>query len=169
MDAKAMGFEVKVNAIVFRGLNDGELPDFLRFSEEHGVEVRFLELMKVGPAAEGFAERFMPASDIMTVLRRHADLEALEAGVDSTARLYRTSRGGRIGIIASETMPFCGGCSRMRLTASGKLRACLFSEAGVDLKGKDPLDYPEILKEVMAMKPTGRLPQILQPMNQIGG
>ena len=63
----------------------------------------------------------------------------------------------------------CGACSRLRLSATGKLRSCLFSDTGVSLKGRDILDYPEILREVMEMKPAGRLPRILQPMNQIGG
>jgi cyclic pyranopterin phosphate synthase len=171
LEAKAMGFDVKVNAIVFRGMNDGELPAFARFSEEHGVEVRFLELMKVGPAASDYDGLFVPAAEMMEILGRtgEAPLIPRDAEKDSTARLFRTARGGRLGFIASETLPFCGTCSRLRLSARGKLRSCLFSDTGVDLRGRDPLDYPEILNEVMALKPAGRLPRILQPMNQIGG
>lgn len=168
LKAKRMGFEVKVNVIVFRGRNDHELSDFARFAEDYGIEVRFLELMKVGPAASEYAELFFPASEIQERLR-HAEMVPRAAEIDSTARLFRTARGGDIGIIASETQPFCGACSRLRLSAKGKLRSCLFSDTGVDLRGRDVLDYPEILAEVMAMKPEGRLPRILQPMNQIGG
>jgi cyclic pyranopterin phosphate synthase len=169
LKAKDMGFEVKVNAIVFRGLNDGELPDFLRFSSRHGVEVRFLELMRVGPAAGEHGGRFVPAGEMIERLRAEAELIPVDAPADSTSFGFRTPDGARIGFIASESKPFCGACSRLRLSATGKLRACLFSEAGVELRGRDPLDYPEILQEVMALKPTGRLPRILQPMNQIGG
>ena len=61
------------------------------------------------------------------------------------------------------------GSRQDQLSATGRLRACLFSEAGVELRGRDAEDYPEILGRVMALKPTGRLPRILQPMNQIGG
>ncbi len=167
--AKAMGFEVKVNAIVFRGLNDAELPAFLDFSAEHGVEVRFLELMRVGPAMGDHAAQFIPAAEMIEGLRKVADLIPVASSVDSTSFGFRTARGARIGFIASESQPFCGACSRLRLSATGKLRSCLFSDTGVELRGRDRLDYPEILREVMAMKPTGRLPDIPQPMNQIGG
>lgn len=167
--ARDMGFEVKVNAIVFRGVNDGELPDFAGFSEREGVEVRFLELMQVGPASADHAARFVPAAEMIARLREGRDLVPEPTAPDATAFVFRTGRGGRLGFIASETQPFCGACSRLRLSATGKLRSCLFSDTGVSLKGRDPLDYPEILREVMALKPEGRLPRILQPMNQIGG
>lgn len=167
--AKAMGFEVKVNAIVFRGINHLELPAFLRFSAEHGVEVRFLELMRVGPAIGEHQDRFMAAREMIDVLNLEAELLPVSSAVDSTSFGFRTSAGARVGFIASESKPFCGACSRLRLSATGKLRSCLFSDTGVELKGRDRLDYPEILREVMALKPTGRLPRIHQPMNQIGG
>lgn len=168
LTARDMGFPVKVNTIVFRGINDQELPDFARFAEAEGVEVRFLELMKVGPASQEHVRQFLPAAEMLRALEPFG-LEPVSAEADSTSRLYRTARGGRLGIIASETLPFCGACSRLRLSATGKLRSCLFSDTGVSLKGRDVLDYPEILREVMALKPEGRLPRILQPMNQIGG
>jgi cyclic pyranopterin phosphate synthase len=164
-----MGFEVKVNAIVFRGMNDGELPAFSEFSARHGVEVRFLELMKVGPADARHAELFVPAAEMLERLREREELIPERTPVDATAFVFRTPAGGRLGFIASETKPFCGACSRLRLSATGRLRSCLFSEAGAELRGRDPLDYPEILREVMALKPAGRPARILQPMNQIGG
>jgi cyclic pyranopterin phosphate synthase len=167
--AKAMGFHVKINTIVFRGINDDELPSFLEFSAEHGIEVRFLELMRVGPAIDAHADQFMPAEEMLDRLRIHDALEPTEAPADSTSFGFRTARGARIGFIASESKPFCGACSRLRLSATGKLRSCLFSDTGVELRGRDVLDYPEILREVMAMKPAGRLPRIHQAMNQIGG
>lgn len=167
--AREMGFDVKVNAIVFRGLNDGELPAFMRFSADTGIEVRFLELMKVGPADARHADLFVSAGEMLSRLGQTDELIPVDVPVDSTAFSYRTASGARLGFIASESKPFCGACSRLRLSATGRLRACLFSEAGLDLRGKDAFDYPEILRRVMALKPEGRLPRILQPMNQIGG
>jgi cyclic pyranopterin phosphate synthase len=167
--AKAMGFHVKVNAIVFRGINDDELPAFLGFSAEHDVEVRFLELMRVGPAIGDHGARFMAAQEMIDRLGGTDALVPVESAGDSTSFGFRTAHGARIGFIASESKPFCGAWSRLRLSATGKLRSCLFSDTGVELRGRDRLDYPEILQEVMALKPTGRLPRIHQPMNQIGG
>lgn len=169
LKARDMGFAVKVNCIVFRDVNDGELPAFVRFAEEEGVEVRFLELMKVGPSAAEHASRFVTAEEMLRRLEDSPLWSPENVEEDSTSFVYRTARGGRIGFIASESRPFCGACSRLRLSATGKLRSCLFADTGVPLKGRDVLDYPEILREVMGMKPTGRLPRILQPMNQIGG
>lgn len=167
--AREMGFDVKVNAIVFRGKNDDELPAFARFSAEHGIEVRFLELMKVGPANAQHGELFVSADEMLARLGEREELIPVDVPVDSTAFSYRTASGARLGFIASESKPFCGACSRLRLSATGRLRACLFSEAGLELRGKDAFDYPEILQRVMSLKPEGRLPRILQPMNQIGG
>jgi cyclic pyranopterin phosphate synthase len=167
--ARALGMDVKVNMIVFRGINDQEVPDFARFSAAHDVEVRFLELMKVGPADSRHPDMFVPADEMLTRLRESEDLIPVDVPLDSTAFAYRTASGARLGFIASESKPFCGACSRLRLSATGRLRACLFSEAGVELRGKDVSEYPAILGQVMALKPTGRLPRILQPMNQIGG
>jgi cyclic pyranopterin phosphate synthase len=169
LQAKSMGFEVKINAIVFRGINDDELSAFARFSAEHGIEVRFLELMRVGPAIGGHGARFIPAGEMIGRLRESEEMLPVDSAPDSTSFGFRTARGGRLGFIASESQPFCGSCSRLRLSATGKLRSCLFSDTGVELRGRDRLDYPEILREVMALKPAGRLPRIPQPMNQIGG
>jgi cyclic pyranopterin phosphate synthase len=167
--ARELGLDVKVNMIVFRGINDNEIPDFAAFSARHDVEVRFLELMKVGPADSRHPELFVPADEMLARLRAIEELIPVDVPLDATAFAYRTPSGARLGFIASESKPFCGACSRLRLTATGRLRACLFSEAGVELRGKEPSEYPEILGRVMALKPTGRLPRILQPMNQIGG
>jgi GTP 3',8-cyclase len=167
--AASMGFEVKINTVVARGYNEMELPNFLRFAEKYGVEVRFLELMKVGPSINEHSEKFISAKEMIKDFLQEESLVSLESPIDSTSFGYQTSSGARIGFIASESQPFCGTCSRLRLTATGKLRACLFSKAGLDLRNRDPLDYPEILHEVMAMKPTGRLPEVLESMNVIGG
>ncbi len=167
--ARARGFTVKINCIVFRDINDDELFDFAVFSEQHGVEVRFLELMKVGPGHWNHAERFIPAATLIERLRLEYELIEVPVPEDATAFVFRTPGGGKLGFIASESQPFCGTCSRLRLTATGVLRACLFSEEGVMLRGRDPLDFPELLQKLMPMKPSHRLDHIHQPMNQIGG
>jgi cyclic pyranopterin phosphate synthase len=168
--ARDMGFEVKLNAIIFRGINDEEVVDFARLSADEGIEVRFLEYMKIGPEISNFESRFVPAREMRARLQ-----EALGALVpvvmprDSTARVYTTSRGGRLGIIASESEPFCGDCSRLRLSATGMLRPCIMMNTGMSLRGVRSEDYPEIVAKVVSWKPEGRLPEIAQGMYQIGG
>lgn len=167
--AAGMGLPVKVNMVVLRGVNDGELADFAEWSAASGVEVRFLELMKVGPVAASHGRRFLPASEMIESLRRSMELLPLPRPADATAIPFALAGGGRIGIIASESMPFCGGCSRLRLSATGFLRACLMREAGADLRFARPEEFPGRVAEVMALKPTGRPERLLEPMHAVGG
>ncbi len=167
--ARAMGFPVKVNVVLLRGTNDAEAEDFVDFSAAHGIPVRFLEYMKIGPERGRHDALFVPAGEVIERLRQRYRLTPVVADADATAFSFRTDEGAEVGFIASESRPFCGTCSRLRLSARGTLRACLMSEAGVSLAGVPRERYPEVLAEVMAMKPTGRLPEIAQPMHEIGG
>lgn len=169
LKAKAMGFPVKVNAVLLRGANDDEVEDFVAFSAEHGIPVRFLEYMKIGPQRGQHDALFVPAAEVIDRLRLRYRLTPVEAEADATAFSFRTDGGAEVGFIASESRPFCATCSRLRLSARGKLRACLMSEDGRSLVGVPREEYPQVLAEVMAMKPTGRLPEIAQPMHEIGG
>jgi len=169
LTAKALGFTVKVNAVIMRGVNDHELPAFVEWSAVHDIPVRFLEVMNIGVMKSQFQERFVPASDMMAMLRVDYQLSALNDMPDSTARNFRVSNGAKIGFITSESNPFCTGCSRLRLTPKGQIRPCLFMKEGIDLKSLAPEDYPKALATIIAMKPIGRIPHQPQPMYQIGG
>ena len=169
LKAAEMGFSVKVNVVVARGRNDHELFAFLHFAQEHGIEVRFLELMRVGPSIAEHERLFISAEEMIARIKTRYDLHPIESPKDSTSFGFQTDHGAKLGFIASESKPFCSTCSRLRLAATGKLRACLFSDQGINLRGKDPLDYPEILREVMGMKPVGRISEVHESMNQIGG
>lgn len=165
--AKDMGFSVKINVVVMRGFNHDEILDYIAFSAKHNIEVRFLELMKIGCAVRNFDETFVSAQEMIDQINEPLEKQKMKR--DSTSFNFKTLSGAHIGFIASESRPFCGGCSRLRLTADGKLRACLMSEKGADLRGKDKKEYRSIVESVMKMKPTGRIDKISQPMYQIGG
>lgn len=167
--AQEMGFHVKVNVVLIRGVNDHEIFDFLEFSRKQDIEVRFLELMKIGCARLGHERRFIPAKEIIERIEEHHRLIPLSVNIDSTAFNFVADHGAKIGFIASESQPFCGFCSRLRLTATGILRSCLMAEHGISLRGKDKSEYPHILRSVIASKPMERLEEIDQPMYQIGG
>lgn len=169
ISAKEMGLKVKVNVVLLRNINDHELFDFIDFSARHEIEVRFLELMKIGEAYENNNNLFIPAKEIIDRLKEKENIKPVRVAKDSTSFNYVTSSGAKIGFIASESMPFCGSCSRIRLSATGKLRACLMSENGIDLKGKSKDEYQDILTSLLKMKPLYRIDHIEQTMNQIGG
>ncbi len=168
--ASAMGFRLKINAVVFRGINDDELSEFARWSAAMGLEVRFLEYMKIGPGhREHWETRFIAAADMIASLERDFALLPASVPVDSTSFVFDTPEGARLGFIASESRPFCASCSRLRLSATGVLRSCLMSERGLSLRSVPSSGYDVILPSVLAMKPGGRIHHVDQAMHEIGG
>lgn len=167
--AAQRGFRVKVNVVVCRGTNEDELLDFADFSAAHGVPVRFLELMRIGPRHADFGRLFVSADEMIATLAARCRLVPVAVEPDSTSFVYRTQHGAELGFIASESRPFCGTCSRLRLSANGHLRACLMSERGINVRGLEPGRLLQVVRAVMAMKPDGRLPHVEQAMYQIGG
>ena len=169
LSAKRLGFHVKINTVMMRGVNDHEIFDFLKFSAEHEVEVRFLELMSIGQVRGSGDKLFIPASEVIQMISSQEELTGEQSECDSTSFNFKTSSGASIGFIASETLPFCRNCSRWRLSADGFLRACLMSEKGIYIRGADPEDYKSKLSELLMMKPYGKIERVEKYMYKIGG
>lgn len=163
------GLETKVNCVVARGTNDDELADFHDFALREKVEVRFLELMRVGPGRDRHAERFVPASEMLERLESRSPLVVLDHDPDATAFRRRSRDGARLGFVASESRPFCRNCSRLRLSARGELRSCLFRDDATALRGVPASDYGRLVSQVAGLKPEGRLPEVERPMHRTGG
>lgn len=133
----AAGIRVKLNAVALRGINDHELADFLALARAKPVDVRFIEFMPVGGDTVFCPERFWPAEEIVAEAKRHAELTPEpRGGPDSgPARLFRIAGGlGRLGVISPLSNHFCATCNRLRVTAAGNLRTCLFSDREYRLK-----------------------------------
>jgi cyclic pyranopterin phosphate synthase len=169
LEAKARGFSVKVNVVVARGVNDHEAEDFVAFSERYQIPVRFLELMKIGPRHAEHGAMFVSAAELLAKIEGKHGLTRRVMRRDSTSFNYRTAGGGEVGFIASESKPFCADCSRLRLSATGVLRACLMSEDGLPIRDVPIDEYPALVSRVVAMKPTCRIAHIDQAMHSIGG
>ncbi len=167
--ARGMGFRVKINTLLLRGRNDDEILDFVRFSAQEGIEVRFLELMKIGIASNGQKGLFMSADEAIDIISKRELLIPEEVELDSTSTAFRAESGARIGFIASESRPFCGHCSRLRLTADGQLRSCLMAPGGCSIRRVPEEHLEEVVCQVIAQKPMERNPSTLTRMNQIGG
>ncbi|WP_081942212.1 GTP 3',8-cyclase MoaA [Spirochaeta lutea] len=132
-----LGFSpVKVNMVVQRGVNDHEALSMAEYFRESGVELRFIEYMDVGRRLDFRSGLLVPNREIRDSIHRHWPLEPLEdAYYGEVAESYRyADGGGRVGFISSMTQPFCGSCTRLRLSADGKLYRCLFSGIGLDIK-----------------------------------
>ncbi|WP_127716386.1 GTP 3',8-cyclase MoaA [Halobacteriovorax sp. HLS] len=167
--AKELGFNVKINAVLMKGFNDKEIEDFIDFSGRYDIEVRFLELMRIGEARESFEKKFVSADEIIERLKKFSSITPISLPIDSTSFNFTLSNGANIGIIASESKPFCTGCSRLRLSADAILRPCLMMNEGYSLRGKDRNEISDLLHKTMSLKPIERIYDVSQPMNQIGG
>jgi cyclic pyranopterin phosphate synthase len=128
---------VKVNCVLLRGFNDSQIEAFAEFSRREQVIVRFIEFMPLEEDRTWQPGTVVPMSEIITRLNTVRPLVALPANNPSeTARRFTFGDGvGEIGIIAPVSQPFCGQCSRVRLTSDGKVRTCLFSQSDHDLVG----------------------------------
>jgi len=129
---------LKVNCVLLRGFNDGEIEGFARFAREENVVVRFIEFMPLEEGRLWTPEIVVPLAEIVERIHRVLPLTPLAPREPSeTARRYTFADGvGEIGIIAPVTQAFCGACSRVRLTSDGKIRTCLFSQVEHDLYGR---------------------------------
>jgi len=174
---------VKVNAVLMRGINDDEAPQLLRFCLAHGYEVRFIEQMPLDAQHGWRRENMVTAEEILTALSAGFVLtpDDPDARGSAPAESFLVDGGpARVGIIGSVTRPFCGSCNRVRLTADGQLRNCLFAREESDLRGPmragaDDADLAERWRRAVAAKRPGHgidNPSFLQPdrpMSAIGG
>ena len=127
---------IKINAVVQRGVNDHTIIDLARFCKERGYILRFIEFMDVGTRNGWDMKHVVPAKEIVERVNAALPLEPIKRNYrgETALRYQYQDGGGEIGVIASVTMPFCGDCSRMRLSPEGKIYTCLFATEGTDLK-----------------------------------
>ncbi len=181
--AEEAGIEVKLNAVVVRNYNDKQdVVDLARLTLEHGWQVRFIEMMPFGDVADFQQSGTVSQKELMETIT--ADLGSLTAVNDGTldgeAQLYTLDNApGTIGFISSVTQPFCASCTRVRLTADGRLRLCLLREKELDLltpirNGATDAELTGVITEAIWWKPWGhKLDKDVIPLNrgmsEIGG
>jgi len=158
--ARELGFQpVKVNAVIIRGVNDHEIEGLAEFAREREVSIRFIEFMPLDSARAWLKEMVVPGSEILERLRTRFELRPVHSSnLSETARRWAFGDGrGELGIIAPVSEPFCGHCNRLRLTADGKIRTCLFSVTEQDLRmhlrsGRSDEELAQWLKGVVWQK-----------------
>ena len=171
---------VKLNVVVVRGVNDDEIVDLARFGRERGATVRFIEWMPLDGGHTWGADRVVPSAEVLAAIGAVWPLEAMPRGSAPAARWRYADGAGEVGVVGSVTEPFCSSCDRIRLSAEGMLRACLFAHREADLRavlragGGDDAVADAIRAEVgtkWAGHAIGNV-SFLQPvraMSQIGG
>ncbi|MCU0257834.1 MAG: GTP 3',8-cyclase MoaA [Solirubrobacteraceae bacterium] len=172
---------IKVNAVAMRGFTEDEVLPFARFAREHPYEVRFIEFMPLDADQAWTPESVLTGEEIRALIEAEFPLEPEPREPSATARVYRFADGkGRIGFINPVSEPFCGDCNRIRLTAEGRLRTCLFSLAETDLReplrsGASDAEIERVIRDAVwrkELKHRVNEPGFVQPartMSAIGG
>ena len=188
---KAGLLPLKINMVPIRGLNDDEIEEFAGLTLNTPFQVRFIEFMPIGAGDLWSDERYISTDEIKTRVEKMGTLSPVRLRRDGPARYYRIeSAPGVIGFISALTHHFCADCNRLRITADGKLRPCLFSETEIDLKpslraSSSDKEIERLLRLSIEVKPEGHtinrraemprcspgnsLPGSLKPMSRIGG
>ncbi len=191
--AKQAGFDpVKVNAMLMKGINDSEVIDFLEFGRKTGVTVRFIEFMPLDASEQWSQDRVVTSAEILEQVSNRYRYEEITRGSSPAERfqfevkpelfpdLGENAQGGEFGIIASVSEPFCESCDRIRLTADGQLRNCLFALEHLDLRallraGKSDSELADaIVGEVERKRAGHNIGQVYfvrptKSMSQVGG
>jgi len=183
--AREAGFQrIKLNALAIRGLTEEEIGPLVRFARQHDLLLRFIEFMPLPCQGNWSPEKVLPAPEIRRLLEQEfGPLEPIDQqqGRPGPARLYRFAEtGDLIGIVEAVSRPFCHECNRLRLTADGQVRNCLFDTEGTDLRaairgGADDRQLADLIRAAVLAKhkvrggEDGRFATPSRPMHQIGG
>jgi cyclic pyranopterin phosphate synthase len=172
---------IKVNAVALRGFTEDEVLRFARFAREEPYEIRFIEFMPLDADQDWDMAKVLPSAEIKAIIETEYELEPLGRERHGTARRYRFADGrGEIGFISPVTEPFCGDCNRIRFTAEGTLRTCLFSMHETDLRaplrsGATDAEIEQVVRDAVWRKELKHHvgePGFVQParsMSRIGG
>jgi len=173
---------IKINCVAMRGVNDDELFDFAELARERRVFVRFIEMMPVVENVDAHAEQYVSAAELLDRLRTAGDLQPVAGpGGNGPARYFAyPGARGAIGVISPLSHDYCDRCNRVRLTADGRLRLCLFGDREIDFRtplrrGAGTAELAELLRGAMLIKPErhhlklGEVASRMRAFSEIGG
>ena len=148
------GFHVKVNAVIMRGVNDGEIPDFIEWTKTQPVHVRFIEFMPFA-GNQWNTEKVFSYPEMLDVISDKYGFIRMKDDANATAKKFKPyDHEGTFAVISTMSEPFCGNCNRMRLTADGKMKNCLFSKGEADILSalRNGEDIVPIIEQCLAVK-----------------
>ena len=157
--ARSAGIPIKLNAVIIRGINEGEILPLARYAARERLPLRYIEFMPLDGRGEWTRDRVVPQADILAALRNEYAIRALPRSNDPAA-YYELDDGHEVGIIATVSNPFCASCDRLRVTADGSLYPCLFSKHGISLrdpmrKGADDAELAKLIRATVWNKDAG--------------
>jgi len=164
------GMEVKINAVIMRGINDGQILPLLELASSRGCRIRFLEVMAMGHLHNQAEKYLFSQQDILSVISSRHTVRPLGRSTSATAGYWQTEVGQEFGVIANETVPFCSDCDRLRLDSSGNIYGCLSSNHPIRLDGQDDnLVWADRLHQALLQKQPLRFTGSGLSMMYIGG
>lgn len=169
--ALEVGLEVKLNAVIMSDVNHSQVIPLLRYAQDKGIVLRFIELMKMGHLYASDSSLFYSAEKILSTIENIHSIEDMMPIKSSTTRYWKLDNGQIFGIIANESFPFCKDCDRLRLDEYGRIYGCISSNIAHDISGliNKPIELSKKLKTAMATKQPEKFKGNIKPMIDIGG
>ena len=168
--AISAGLQVKINAVVMKGINENQIIPLLAFAFERNIRIRFLEIMAMGYLHDNADRYLFTQEEILNTVRQQFNVKKIERATASTANYWKTADGKVFGIIANESEPFCHDCNRLRLDSSGNIYGCLSSNHPIALSQDDnEAALISKLQQAMAQKQAVKFTGSELSMLHIGG
>lgn len=162
------GLQVKLNAVILKGMNDSQVIPLLEYAASKGVVIRFLEVMAMGHLHKDPWKYFFGQQQILQTIASKYEVTAISRSQSSTANYWLAGH-QKFGIIANESSPFCHDCNRLRLDSEGRLYGCLSNNNGIDARGLNEDELESALRVALAQKQTLRFVGSELSMLRIGG
>jgi len=167
--ARDAGLDVKLNAVLMKGINDQQILPLLHYAFERKIVIRFLEVMSMGHLHDK-SEKYLVAKDeVLHTIAQHHDFIPLIRSASSTANYWKTDSGNVFGVIANESAPFCHDCNRLRLDSHGNIYGCLSTDQPINIKNLSAEGLHEKLLEALSHKQSVKFTGSNLSMLNIGG
>ena len=168
------GLRVKLNTTVYRGVNEGEILPLFEYAMERGLEIRYLELMNMGWLYDETSPPVYSQDEILASIAKRYRFTPLPREDSATANYWRTPEGGRFGVIANHSAPFCSDCNRLRLDSLGRVYGCLSKNQGYSIReiledDSPDMDLSAVLERAMKQKRDWKFTGSELSMRSIGG
>lgn len=163
------GLEVKLNAVLMKGVNENQIIPLLNYAFERKIILRFLEVMSMGHLHNEAGKYLVTRDNVLHTIANHFDFVPLIRSASSTANYWKTKEGNVFGIIANESAPFCHDCNRLRLDSQGNIYGCLSSNLPINIKDVNDAQLHEKLIEALSHKQSVRFTGSSLSMINIGG
>jgi cyclic pyranopterin phosphate synthase len=163
------GLEVKLNAVLMKGINERQILPLLRYAFERKIIIRFLEVMSMGHLFDKSERYLVSKEDVLHEIAAHYDIVPLIRSASSTANYWKTETGNVFGIIANESAPFCHDCNRLRLDSQGNIYGCLSNDHPINIKNLNEGELRNRLIEALSHKQALKFTGSNLSMLNIGG